>query len=367
MVHAMVNAHAVADRQKRKRGGFIMKFGRKLISMLMAVTTVATMVASAGAVAPYIGVNMTTGITRRTLFSDNPESIYSTNSINGYLTGTTFNANERLDFGFYHHNYTGQTKRFGIVVMNGNSSSATLTLHHKAIGTSSTNPADEIAMTSPLTRNFFQSASSTVTIPAGSSQFVLYADVPQARLVNGMLSMTSNRGNVYARIVYGNTSTSPSTYFSIANQEPANGTQFCGQVNYAQKNVTVNANSVSAFVIGEWPAPVGGTRPFKNTNEYTTVLSHKTGANELLGGNYGIPYRITINNASGKRLKITPNWDGGAQYANIVMQNAAGTWYTTGTITSGSWYYGLGTGSSSTLTIVIPGANYGNMHCEIVS
>ena len=66
-----------------------MKLGKKIVSMLMAVTTVATMVASAGAVGSYSGVSMTNGVARRTLFSDNPESIYSSNSTNGYLTGTT--------------------------------------------------------------------------------------------------------------------------------------------------------------------------------------------------------------------------------------------------------------------------------------
>lgn len=130
-----------------------MKLGKKIVSMLMAVTTVATMVASAGAVGSYSGVNMTNGVARRTLFSDNPESIYSSNSTNGYLTGTTFNANERMDFEFYHHNYTGATKRFGVVVQNGNSSAVTLTIHNKAIGTSGSSAADELAMTAPMVRS----------------------------------------------------------------------------------------------------------------------------------------------------------------------------------------------------------------------
>lgn len=343
-----------------------MKFGKKFISMLLAVTTVATMVAGAGAVDSYTGVNMTTGITRRTLFSDNPEALTDKNSANGYLAGTTYTANERMDFEFYHHNYTGQTKRFGIVVFNTNSSAATLTLHNKAIGTSAAGTPSQLAMTAPMVRNFFQSSASTITVPANSAQFVLYADVPNAKLVNGKLSMTSNKGNVYARIVYGNTSTSARTYFNIADLEPVDGAFFSGQVNYAQKNVVVDANSITSFVIGEWKAAVGGKRPLKNTNEYESVLSTKTGSIEYLAANFGIPYYITIKNASGKRLKITPDWSGGATYCNLVLQNSSGTWYTTGTISSGSWYYGLDS-SSASLKIVIPGANSGNIHCEIVS
>lgn len=338
-----------------------MKLGKRMVSMLMAITTVATMIGSAGAVS-YSGVNMTTGITRRTLFSDSPEDISGSNSTNGYLTGTTFTANERMDFEFYHHNYTGMTKRFGIVVQNGNSTAVTLTLHNKAIGVSDPDSADELLMTAPLVRNYFQSTATTVTIPAKSSQFVLYTDVTSGKLVNGKLSMTSNKGSVYARIVYGNTSTAASTYFSqeCKYPEPADSKYFSGQVNYAQKNVTVNANSVTSFMLGEWVVN-------KNKNEYDTVLSTKANSLPKLAANFGIPYQVTINNAAGKRLKITPNWSGSAKVANIVLKNAAGTWYTTGNITSGSWYYALGSSNSSTVTIVIPSANYGNMLCEIVS
>ena len=338
-----------------------MKLGKRMAAMMMALTTVATMIGSAGAVS-YSGVNMTTGVARRTLFSDNPENITSSNSTNGYLAGTTFSANERMDFEFYHHNYTGSTKRFGVVVQNGNSTAVTLTLNNKAIGTSDSDAASELLMTAPVARNFFKSTATAVTIPAKSSQFVLYKDVAKGLLVNGKLSMTSNKGNVYARIVYGNTSTAASTYFTkeYENPVPADSQYFSGQVNYAQKNVTVNANSVTSFMLGEWVVN-------KNKNEYDTVLSTKANSLPKLAANFGIPYQVTINNASGKRLKITPNWSGSAKVANIVLKNAAGTWYTTGNITSGSWYYALGSSNSSTVTIVIPSANYGNMLCEVVS
>ena len=337
-----------------------MKLGKRMVAMMMALTTVATMIGSAGAVS-YSGVNMTNGISRRTLFSDSPENISGSNKPNGYLAGTTFNANERMDFEFYHHNYTGMTKRFGIVVQNGNSTAVTLTLHNKAIGTSNPGAASELLMTAPVACNFFKSTATTVTIPAKSSQFVLYKDVAKGLLVNGKLSMTSNKGKVYARIVYGNTSTAASTYFTkeYENPVPADSQYFSGQVNYAQKNVTVNANDITSFMLGEW-------KENKNKNEYDTVLSTKKDSLPKLAANFGIPYQVTINNASGKRLKITPNWSGSTKVANIVLKNAAGTWYTTGNITSGSWYYPLSS-NSTTLSIVIPSANYGNLHCEVVS
>lgn len=71
-------------------------------------------------------------------------------------------------------------------------------------------------------------------------------------------------------------------------------------------------------MLGEW-------KENKNKNEYDTVLSTKKGSLSKLAANYGIPYQVTINNASGKRLKITPNWSGSTEVANIVLKNAAGT------------------------------------------
>lgn len=50
-----------------------MKLGKRMATMMMALTTGATMIGSAGAVS-YCGVNMTTGVAHRTLFSDNPEN-----------------------------------------------------------------------------------------------------------------------------------------------------------------------------------------------------------------------------------------------------------------------------------------------------
>ena len=337
-----------------------MKLGKRMVAMMMALTTVATMIGSAGAVS-YSGVNMTNGISRRTLFSDSPENISGSNKPNGYLAGTTFSANERMDFEFYHHNYTGMTKRFGIVVQNGNSTAVTLTLHNKAIGTSNPGAAAELLMTAPVACNFFKSTATTVTIPAKSSRFVLYSDVPKDKLVNGKLSMTSSKGSVYDRNVYGDTSTAASTYFTKEYKYPvpADSKYFSGQVNYAQKNVTLNANDITSFMLVEW-------KENKNKNEYDTVLSTKKDSLPKLAANFGIPYQVTINNASGKRLKITPNWSGSTKVANIVLKNAAGTWYTTGNITSGSWYYPLSS-NSTTLSIVIPSANYGNLHCEVVS
>ena len=314
----------------------------------------------------YTGITFTNGGTRRYLYSDSPEHIapaspYSCPSI-GYLTGTTFNANERMDFEFYHHNYYGATKRFGIVVQNGNSTAVTLTLHNRAIGTSSGVQSEELEMTSRLMVNYFNSSATTVTIPANGSQFVLYTDVPNGKLVNGKLSMTSNKGNEYARIVYGDTSTSAAHYFTIVSQVAAQANFFCGQLNYIQKNATVNANSISTFVLGEWNA----ARDFKNKNEYQTVLSYKSGGSKLLGGNYGVIYQITFTNLQGRRVKLYPNDFNSNQYrkCNRIVFRSGNKWYTSQLLTASnpSTYMTL---DSNVMTIVIPGGNAANLPFKI--
>lgn len=346
-----------------------MKLLKKLSVCLLVVSILLTTIIPANALSSSQYDSLTfNGNNIRYLFSNSPEDIRDTSGY-GYLAGTGFNANERLDFEFYHHNYSDVTKRFGIVVQNQNSTAVTLTINHKASGTSSTAPSSEVEMTAYAVRAYFTSSASTVTIPANSSAFVLYVDAADNQLAFGKLSLTSPKANVYARIVYGNTSVAPSTYFNLSSQVAGTSSQFSGQVNYSQKTATFNyaTSSTGAFALGEWPAPTSsGTRPFKNVNEYTTVLSRKASANEWLGGNYGVQYTITVKNAAGKRLKITPDWDGYATCADLVMCNSSGSWYTTGVKTSGSYYYALGSSSSSTFSLVITGGNCGNILCEVV-
>lgn len=339
-----------------------MKLKKRLLALSLAVISVFTLAASAGAAnESYSGISFTTGVSRRFLYSDSPEIITSSNSTNGYLAGTTFTANERMDFEFYHHNASGSTKRFGIVVQNGNSSAVTLTIHNKAIGTAARTQKDEQNMTAPLLRDFFNSSATTVTIPANSSQFVLYADVANNKMVNGKLSMTSNKGNVYARIVYGSTGTAASTYFNIANQEPATSSSFfSGQLNYTQKNATVNANTTSAFVLGEWPAD----RNFKNTNEYTGVLSYKSGGNSMHPGNYGVIYQIKFTNLNGKKVKLVPDWTNTYRQCNRIVFKGASSWYTASQLTSSSAAQTM-TLVNDTLTIAIPGGNCADLRFVI--
>ena len=137
-----------------------MKMKKRFFALALAALSVFSLMAPAGAVNPsYSGISFTNGVSRRFLFSDSPEAITSSNSTNGYLAGTTFNAGERMDFELYHHNKSGTTKRFGIVVQNGNSTAVTLTLHNKAIGTASgaTQKAEQ-QMTAIMVRDYLKSS-----------------------------------------------------------------------------------------------------------------------------------------------------------------------------------------------------------------
>lgn len=128
-----------------------MKLKKRFFALALAALSVFSLMApDSAANGSYSGISFTNGVSRRFLFSDSPEAIRSSNSTNGYLAGTTFTAGERMDFELYHHNNTGMTKRFGIVVQNGNNTAATLTLHNKAIGTaSSASQQSEQQMTAP--------------------------------------------------------------------------------------------------------------------------------------------------------------------------------------------------------------------------
>ena len=130
---------------------------------------------------------------------------------------------------------------------------------------------------------------------------------------------------------------------------------FCGELDYAQKNVTVNAVSGQTYRFSEWPVSY-------NINEYVGVVSYKTGSLSVNAGNYGVVYNININNASGKRIKITPDWTvQGRTKASIIYSLNGGPWIVGSIITTGScWYISLGDNSTANFKYILPGGNHGN-------
>jgi len=76
----------------------------------------------------------------------------------------------------------------------------------------------------------------------------------------------------------------------------------------------------------EWPRSL-------NSSEYETGSDY-LGSN-ILGGNYGVTYTVTVTNAANKSLEITPNWAAGATAADLVLWNSTYGWFRPGKITSG--------------------------------
>ncbi len=196
------------------------------------------------------------------VFSANREDIYSSTG-DRYTIEKDLYVGYTCDIELYHHNYTGTTKRFGVALYNHNGSSATIIVHARVINDSSIGEYNELQMTAPLVENYVLGAGSTaITTPACGYAYLMYRDVSHNMLVNGKAKVTANRDGVLIRVFHGPQNVSPGTVFTY-------------------------------------------TRDTQHDPNLTTA---------------------TVGNAANKRLKITPNWAGGAPAADVVFWTPTYGW-----------------------------------------
>ena len=172
----------------------------------------------------------------------------------------------------------------------------------------------------------------------------------------------SNRSGVYVRVFHGPTNATSSQVFTYSRDSASGSATTSGCFEHDGKNhsSSIDASTYPTFYLSEW-------RPNYNINEYENAATGYLG-NQLLAGNYGMTYNITITNPGGKRIRITPNWVSGNNYARIVLYTPSNGWYTTTKIPSSqSWIMATGTGSTFSFKYALPGGNFGNMKFEIIN
>lgn len=295
----------------------------------------------------------------RFMWATSPEIVRSKEA--SYVYGSSVNTDKYLDVEIYNHNYTGdKTLRFGVVVYNNNYSSVTLSIAGNRIATHNMLVGGEKEKLATIVEQVILpfvkgSGSGTITIPPKSSKFVMFTDVKPGYLVNGRVSMKSNKTNVYARVVHGPTYTDPAHYFTLTEQEQGN--DFCGILSYIGKNAVIsNAKIGDTFYLFEHPKK-------NNVGEYDGVESAKSPGHSYCLGNFSMIYDLTFDGGAGKTLKITPNTysDGGR-----ILFNNNGVWYSTSFNTSSnSWNIPLG--SDGDLKLLLPSGNYSNMKAQLIN
>lgn len=292
------------------------------------------------------------------IFSANPEDI-SGSTGDHYTIDKTLYTGYTYDIELYHHNYTGSTKRFGVALYNPNSSSATITVNAKVINDSANTELNELDMTAPLTEQYVLGyGATTITIPAYSYTFLMSRDVATQRLVNGKAKISTNISNVRARVFHAPQGTSASTVFGYTRDTSSASNLTTAFFNYDGKynTSTINASTYPTFKLSEWPRSL-------NSSEYETGSDY-LGSN-ILGGNYGVTYTVTVTNAANKSLEITPNWAAGATAADLVLWNSTYGWFRPGKITSGSWYMSMGSSSTFTFKYILPCSNWGSIKFRV--
>ena len=335
--------------------------------------------ASAAALAlPEPNTSITFGSAGNQLvYYDNPETIDVTASTLACMwrasVGTTLK-----DVELYTHlqskgGYEGGF-RYGIAVQNNTGSAVTITYkcsaqNTKEKATAGTLDNTALGITNKVLADFQNTSTfKTKRIPANSIAYLCGGEGS----FNGELHyITANlhaclkasvSSGVYFRVYVASKSKQDnmSELFSttVSGWASAVGNFFCGEIGYSQKTCTLDASQTSkVYVLNDW-------RPKRNQNEYQPVVSYKKNGLDVLSGNYGVIYRLTVNKASNRKIKIIPDWNNPLVTAQtLVGRINGGSWEEfTPLKTEGScWYRSLGSSNTAIVELILPGGNCGNL------
>jgi len=261
---------------------------KKFFVFILSLLIIITFYVKVYAVIPsgYTAVSFLNG-GNNFIYSDNPESFSVTPNDLFYLWGASLNTTPK-DVEMYHILYNGWNSNnklmVGIAIRNSNNSPVTITF--KGSGNTwdiqSNQSANAFEKTPVILRDYFNASYTYVTIPAYSTQ-VVYAI--NTNFVTGNYKFvfiraqfqSSLSSNVWMRLfVAGENKINSTTFlndlFNISSPNaPGTTNTFTGELLYTQKITTIVANVKTTYRFCEWP------RPLSNINEYTGVVTYKSG------------------------------------------------------------------------------------------
>lgn len=302
------------------------------------------------------------------IYCDNPESMTCGANTLACMWGASVGTAYK-DVELYAHLWNGYGSagaiRYGIAIQNTTGSAVTITYKCAAAKADSGVDNAALTITDQVQYDWITGSTRTMSVAAGAKVFLCGQDTTfkgsgYSATVNFHASIKASvASGVYFRVFVAgaNKKTSMTELFSTTVSQWAAADSdafFCGELGYSQKNCTVSANTTNTYMLNEW-------QPSKNSGEYTPVVQYKSGGKSVHPGNYGVIYKMTITNASGKKIKIIPYWEN-ATKASAVARLNGGSWKKLTQIApNGCWYMSLGTSSTATFEMILPGGNYGNM------
>lgn len=304
------------------------------------------------------------------IYSNNPEQIQSTNMGNGvgaYTISQKLVINQSYDAEFNHTNYTGDNLVMGVMICNVGSSPEDVRVYNNKASTVGTVYTKVGADTE---KNYWTAtAGSTVkTVPDGETLMILTTNtIPALNSVVGKVLFTPLGNNLYCKIVYfkpgyaGQAISFP--------QAKANGSKtVTGFFDHDARQVTYNYSSAAkkAFYLSLWK-PISPA--VANTSEYETIQNPLPGAGTTNVGNYGVCYNILLQNAGGKTLSITPDWDNvhnnGWSSQQLAIYDGT-TWVSHRFENNTSWSITVPS-SNQNIKFILPAGNTGNVYFKFIN
>lgn len=298
------------------------------------------------------------------VYINNPESFSLNPDKLVYMYGTTLGTSFK-DIEFYNHLYNGWRNsgacRVGVAIMNKGPKAAAITFKGSSTATVDGYNFAVLDDTSKVLKNFQNATYKTITIKPGEKKIIWSDDfkfTPDSEeFVYGRAQFkSSQKFGVWIRVFAAGQTKTAEDVFKAERPVQATGDSFCGELNYSQKNVTLDANSSNKTNFCEWPQE-------NNTYEYNGVINTKAGALKCSAGNYGVVYNMTILNATDKSIIINPKWSNERTYASIVYSVNNGPWIVGEKISTGMyWIENLGTNPTANFKFMLPGGNFGNYY-----
>ncbi len=354
----------------------------KILSKVIVVMFLTSFMSMAFAGADQVNDRLTfsQASSNRYIYSNNPEYLLpehlGPSVTGGYTISQALVANTNYDAEFSHKNYANYRLRIGVLICNTNSTAQMIRVFNN-------NNANSGTYYRPLgasVETTYWKASpgyQDISVPANKTVFICSTLVSHGQYAVGKVLFKPLSSNMYCKIAFVKTDDKVVNPTLDANnaisvpQVTGNGqTQttaaYLSDARTATYDYTLETNKNKAFYIN---LVVPTKQAVSNLNEYENPQYYLPNSRPQLMGNYGMCYFITLKNASGKKLRITPDWTSvhanGTTYQDYAIYD--GSIWKSIHISDNPGYVDLTVPSNQSFKFVLPGGNTGNVYCKFIN
>lgn len=317
------------------------------------------------------------------IYSNNPEYIEYKHLLNNYTGAYTISQkltkDKPYDAEYAHKNYSSNNLKIGVLICNTGTSTEYVTVYNNNYALSGSSYQ---SIGSSVETNYWNGVSNqqtgSIAIAPNSVKFINYTTFSHGSYAVGKVLFKPTGSNLYCKIVYVKAGSTDAQAQSVPQVTGNNYTQTTASYLTDTRAVNYNYQTASkkAFYLSLVNSATGSA--VNNVNEYETPQYYLPGSNSTLMGNYGVNYFITFQYASGRTLRMTPDWlSAEASSLSYVLyyrdKNGDGIkdWETV-TITetapgSNIGYYDITIPSDQQIKYILPSASIGNVYFKFMN